>query len=131
MIKEQHAGTLDNICGALARIIIANPSLVPLQEVLPVFVQYLPLREDFDENLAVFKCLNLIYQQGNDVLIPLIERITVIGLQILIKKEYANDETEQIISNLIRQIRKNFPDQFNAATKNDPEIIAFVQKNLQ
>lgn len=31
--QEAHAGTLDNICGALARLIIANSSLVPLQEV--------------------------------------------------------------------------------------------------
>lgn len=31
--QESHAGTLDNICGALARLIIANSELVPLKEV--------------------------------------------------------------------------------------------------
>lgn len=31
--KEQHAGTLDNICGALARLISTNSSLVPMKEV--------------------------------------------------------------------------------------------------
>lgn len=31
--KETHAGTLDNICGALARMIIVNPSGIPMEEV--------------------------------------------------------------------------------------------------
>lgn len=36
--QESHAGTLDNICGALARLIMANSQLVPLKEVnLDVF----------------------------------------------------------------------------------------------
>jgi hypothetical protein len=30
---EKHAGTLDNICGALARLIITNSMLVPMKEV--------------------------------------------------------------------------------------------------
>lgn len=31
--KEAHAGTLDNICGALAKLILVNSSLVPLEQV--------------------------------------------------------------------------------------------------
>lgn len=39
--QESHAGTLDNICGALARLIMANSQLVPLKEVSfdVVFIQ--------------------------------------------------------------------------------------------
>lgn len=109
--KEQHPGTLDNICGALARLISTNSGLVPMKEVnrsakcpanslltlffclkvLPVFVQYLPLREDFEENLAVFRCFDVIYRQGNEHLIPLLGRVLVIGLQVLYKKQHNND----------------------------------------
>lgn len=89
--KEQDSNTLDNICGALARLIIANSSLVPLKDVLPVFVQYLPLRTDFDENLAVFKCLNVAYHQGQQVLVDLMEHIAFVALQVLQKKEYSSD----------------------------------------
>jgi importin-4 len=31
--KEKHAGTLDNICGALARLVVTNSALVPMKSV--------------------------------------------------------------------------------------------------
>uniref|UniRef100_A0A336K9P8 CSON005828 protein n=1 Tax=Culicoides sonorensis TaxID=179676 RepID=A0A336K9P8_CULSO len=127
---ESHAGTLDNICGALARLIIANSTLVPLKEVLPSFIQYLPLREDFDENLAIFKAFTLVYQQGNDVLVPLLDRITAIGLGSLAKKQFSNDETKEIISAFVRQVSQDFPDKFQAAANSDPEILVFTTQNF-
>ncbi|XP_055689529.1 importin-4-like [Lutzomyia longipalpis] len=124
--KEQDANTLDNICGALARLIIANSSLVPLKDVLPVFVQYLPLRTDFDENSAVFKCLHVAYQQGQQVLVELMERIAFVALQVLQKKEYSNDETRDYIYNFVQQIRQDFPEQYGKVITNNPEIAAFA-----
>ncbi|XP_055534571.1 importin-4-like [Wyeomyia smithii] len=125
--KEQHAGTLDNICGALARLITTNSSLVPMKEVLPVFVQYLPLREDFEENQAVFRCLDVIYRQGNDNLIPLLGRVLIIGLQVLYKKQHNSDECRDLIFNFIKQISKDFPDKFTEVVRSDTEIANFVQ----
>lgn len=89
--KEKDSNTLDNICGALARLIIANSNLVPLKDVLPVFIQYLPLRQDFDENQSVFKCLHLVYQQGNPVIAELMEKIILIALSVLMKKQHSSD----------------------------------------
>ncbi|XP_058123821.1 importin-4-like [Anopheles ziemanni] len=125
--KEQHAGTLDNLCGALARLITTNCSLVPLKSVLPVFVQYLPLREDFTENLAVFRCLDLLYKQGDENLVPLMSRVLVIGLQVLYKKEYQDDECNKLVLNLVKQMGKDFPDKFNEVIRGDAELAAFVQ----
>lgn len=31
--KETHAGTMDNICGAVAKMILVNPQAVPLEQV--------------------------------------------------------------------------------------------------
>lgn len=31
--KESHPGTLDNICGAIAKMIIVNPNGIPLEQV--------------------------------------------------------------------------------------------------
>jgi len=40
--KEKHAGTLDNICGALARLILSNVSGVPMEQVsIVVWVEQL------------------------------------------------------------------------------------------
>lgn len=35
--KESHAGTLDNICGALAKMIIVNANGIPLEQVFYFF----------------------------------------------------------------------------------------------
>lgn len=34
MGKETHAGTMDNICGAVAKMIISNVNGVPLEQVI-------------------------------------------------------------------------------------------------
>lgn len=34
-----------------------------------MFIQYLPLREDFEENKWVFQCLSNLYQLGTEVLV--------------------------------------------------------------
>lgn len=89
--QEEHPGTLDNICGALARLILTNYSLIPLGQVLPVFVTHLPLREDFDENNSVFKCFQMLFTQGNEHLLLVLDRVILVGLHILYKQEYHND----------------------------------------
>lgn len=89
--QEQHAGTLDNICGALARLITTNSKLVPLEQVLPVFVQKLPLREDFHENKSIFKCFQVLLTQNNETLIKSLDRIILIGLRVLANQEYKDD----------------------------------------
>lgn len=89
--KEQHAGTLDNICGALARLIITNSQLVPLEQVLPVFIQKLPLREDFDENKSVFKSFQVLLTQGNPNLVAVVDQIILFGLHVLHRNQYKDD----------------------------------------
>lgn len=89
--QEQHPGTLDNICGALARLIMANFKLIPLEQVLPVFIQKLPLREDFDENLAIFKSFTTVWTQQHESLLLVLDGVIMVGLHVLHKKEYKED----------------------------------------
>lgn len=89
--QEEHPGTLDNICGALARLIMTNNTLIPLDQVLPVFVKHLPLREDYDENHSVFKCFQVLFTQGSEALLPVLDRVILVGIHILYKKEYKED----------------------------------------
>ena len=42
--KEKDGRTIDNICGAACRMIIANIKLVPVGEVFPMVVSKLPLK---------------------------------------------------------------------------------------
>lgn len=52
--EKQGARLLDNSAGCVARMIRRHPDAVPLAEVLPRLVDLLPLREDYEENTAVF-----------------------------------------------------------------------------
>ena len=53
----QEARTLDNIAGCVSRLIAKHPDRVPLTLVLPRLVQIIPVREDYEENEAVFKMI--------------------------------------------------------------------------
>lgn len=80
IVTETHGGTRDNIVGAIARLIITNHTILPLDQVFPVFVGHLPLREDFEENKAVFKSILVLYENGHDVIkshIPSLLKVAV------------------------------------------------------
>lgn len=94
--RESFNNAIDNICGAIARLVITNTDLVPMDivsvdfltfdnfnyrkrirskliiflfQVFPGFLQRLPLREDFEEHSAVLKCFGHLYQLGHPVLL--------------------------------------------------------------
>jgi importin-4 len=118
---------LDNICGTLGRLIFANSALVPLKDVLPVFINYLPLRQDYAENDFVFKSLYLVYRQGNEVLPQFLERIILTALTVLSKEQYTKDEVRDHIFEFVKQVRNDFPEKFNNVVNSDAEISRFVQ----
>jgi hypothetical protein len=57
--------TVDNAAGAVARLILAHPEAVPLDQVLPTFTNSLPLKADFEENVPVFDCLFKLFSANN------------------------------------------------------------------
>jgi importin-4 len=48
---------LDNAAGCVARMILANPDKVPLEEVLPRLVELMPTKEDHEVNGPLFQCI--------------------------------------------------------------------------
>lgn len=55
--SDAAAGCVDNAAAAVSRMIVANPSSVPLAAVLPVFLKSLPLKSDVSENETVYNCV--------------------------------------------------------------------------
>lgn len=125
--KETTPGAIDNICGALARLIVTNIALVPLDTVLPVFLDHLPLKDDTNENTAVFRCFKLIYIQARDIFVQQLERILAIAVHVLYKKEYQDNETYENALGLLNEIRENYTPQFNAVCESNPEMVTFLQ----
>jgi importin-4 len=57
LLSTQRARTLDNAAGCVSRMIMAHPEKVPIGEVLPILVDLLPLKEDYDENKPIYDCI--------------------------------------------------------------------------
>lgn len=126
--KEKHAGTLDNICGALARLILSNVSGVPMEQVFPVFVNYLPLREDFDENKAVFECMTYLYQLGHPLLLSHLTSVVKAGFVVLCEHQGVKETLELVLS-LMKMIQLNFQNEFSSVVATlPPEYAPKIQQ---
>nr|CAD7264449.1 unnamed protein product [Timema shepardi] len=117
--KEANPSALDNICGALARMLITNVSGVPMDHVFPVFVNYLPLRQDFDENKAVFRCLLHLYQMGHPLLQKFLSPLVRASL-VVINCQQGDKETLELVSNFISMVRRDFAEEFNKIVSDLP-----------
>ncbi|XP_015365619.1 PREDICTED: importin-4-like [Diuraphis noxia] len=109
--KEQRSKVLDNVYGALARMIITNIEGIPLDHVVPVMINYLPLHEDFVENLTVFKCLVYLYEVGNQYMVSMLEPVVKASLATLSdKRKYYEDDVKEEIIKLLRMYKRDFPE---------------------
>ena len=57
LLQSQGARTIDNACGCVSRMIMAHPDKVPIDDILPVMVGLLPLKDDYEENKPIFDCI--------------------------------------------------------------------------
>lgn len=53
-------------------------------------MQHLPLREDFDENEAVFRCIATLYQQGHPAVVKMLPTIISVAAGVLHNKQTSN-----------------------------------------
>ncbi|XP_072479499.1 importin-4 isoform X1 [Notamacropus eugenii] len=59
--RERHDRVRDNICGALARLLMANHTGRPQKQVLTTLFQTLPLKEDLEEWVTMGKFFTFLY----------------------------------------------------------------------
>ncbi|XP_017888011.1 importin-4-like [Ceratina calcarata] len=126
--KVSHAGIRDNIAGAIARFIITNYSGIPLEQVFPVFVEQLPLREDFEEYTTVFKSVLTLYQAGHPVLKQHMAALLKIAVGVLHDNKATDDEAKGIIMEFIKSAIRDFPSEWCTVYA---ELPADVVENIQ
>ncbi|KAH7679489.1 Importin-beta N-terminal domain-containing protein [Dioscorea alata] len=94
--SEPDNAVRDNAAGAVARMIMVQPQSVPLNQVLPVFLKALPLKEDREESMTVYNCIyNLILSSSPQVL-PLVPEMVHIFAQVVVSPEETNEVKTQI-----------------------------------
>ncbi|KAL8520951.1 hypothetical protein ACS0TY_011484 [Phlomoides rotata] len=90
--SEPDNAVRDNAAGAVARMIIANPESISLNQVLPVFLQVLPLKEDYEESKSVYGCICELVLSSNPQILPFVPQLVNIFAQVAVSP----DETPEV-----------------------------------
>ncbi|XP_057376777.1 importin-4-like [Daphnia carinata] len=110
--REDNPLALDNICAAITRLIIVNMSAVPMDQVFPVLMSHLPLREDFHENSSVLKCFLFLFQNGHPLFVSHLPQIMNVILTMATQQEL-QPEQKPMINELMGNIASGFSDLYN------------------
>ncbi|KAI9610516.1 hypothetical protein H4Q26_006658 [Puccinia striiformis f. sp. tritici PST-130] len=120
--REKSERAKDNAAGAIARMILKNKAALPLDQVLPVFFEALPLKQDFAESSKCFEALFELIQQSHPLVEAHFEHILAVFAHVLqnsvpvVSEEKAMipSETRDQLVALLRQLNTRVPDQLAA-----------------
>ena len=85
-------------------MILFFQSLVPLDSVLPVLFQHLPLRQDLDEYEVIFTLLGALQVQGHPIVISELPKIVNCSLHLVTSDEEFN--SEKVIPTMISVMQR-------------------------
>ncbi|KAK3601658.1 hypothetical protein CHS0354_038221 [Potamilus streckersoni] len=121
--KETNGRVQDNICAATCRLVWAHQSAVPLEHVIPVVVKLLPLKEDFEENPTIFKCLFQLFEAGSQEVAKQLPTLLTVCCKVLGTKEIKT-ETESMIIQFVQSVHHKFPQDFDNLKSTLPPVQA-------
>ncbi|EPS73729.1 hypothetical protein M569_01025, partial [Genlisea aurea] len=76
--SEPDNAVRDNAAGAVARMIMVHLESIPLNQVLPIFLRVLPLKEDFEESVSVYGCICNLVLSSNSQIVPFVPQVVSI-----------------------------------------------------
>lgn len=107
----------DNAVGAVARMIVKNTAAVPLDQVLPVFLDALPLRNDFLENRPVFRAIFHLFNTQPQIFHPHLDKLLHVFAFVLdpTGPDQVGDEIRAELIGLIGLLNREEPGRVQAA----------------
>ncbi|KAJ7623266.1 armadillo-type protein [Roridomyces roridus] len=107
----------DNAAGAVARMMVRNIAAVPLDQVLPVLIGALPLRNDVLENRPVFRALFFLFRTNGAALHPYIGNLLPVFGHVLDpnQPDQIGDEIRAELIQLIGALNAEDPGAIQAA----------------
>lgn len=107
----------DNAAGAVGRMIVKNAAALPLDQILPVLISGLPLKNDYLENRPVFRALFHLFRNASTTLLPFIDNILPVFVHVLDPNEpdQLGDEVRAELINLIGALNAEVPQKIQAA----------------
>ena len=73
----------DNAVGAVSRMVYKNPSALPLDQVLPVLFDAIPLQQDYLENRPLFRAVFQLFKVQPQVLEPYLDKLLTVFAVVL------------------------------------------------
>lgn len=95
---------VDNALAAVARLINAAPTAVPIAQVLPVIVAALPLREDITEGPCLYQCLATLLATNDATAVGMADSLVACFGETLLTTSKAMDETKLIAVTALKQL---------------------------
>ncbi|EMD38718.1 hypothetical protein CERSUDRAFT_112448 [Gelatoporia subvermispora B] len=107
----------DNAMGSVARMILKNTAAVPLDQVIPTFMDALPLKNDYQENVPVFRAIFHLFRTNAGLLAPYMEKLLQVFAFVLDPNgaDMLTDEIRAELINLIGLLNNENPAMVQAA----------------
>ncbi|PLW48719.1 hypothetical protein PCASD_03169 [Puccinia coronata f. sp. avenae] len=120
--REKSERAKDNAAGAIARMILKNKAALPLDQVLPVFFEALPLKQDFAESSKCFEALFDLIQMSHPLVRTHFDHILAVFAHVLQnsvpavpeEKAMIPAETREQLVAVLRQLNSQVPDELSA-----------------
>jgi len=124
---ETSPRVVDQIVGAVCRIVVANVTKVPVEELTKAALDHLPLKEDMDEYDFVFKFFLTLFSAGHAVTVQCLPKIVECSLAFMNSPETDKPKTSPLVSQLLKSVSSSFSAEFNsvvgALTPDQAQII--------
>ena len=106
----------DNAAGAVARLILRNTAAVPLEQVLPVLIGVLPLKNDYLENRPVFRAIFHLFKSHTQAILPFIDQLLPVFAHVLdpSSPDQLGDEVRAELLNLLKLLNAEIPGKLQA-----------------
>jgi hypothetical protein len=102
--NDSSAACMDNAAAAVARMIMASPTHVPLPQVLPAFLRVLPLKTDMTENETVYACLLGLLQMNHPDMLANVTEVKRIFSEASQEGSKVDDETKQKLQQTLQTL---------------------------
>ncbi|XP_061445058.1 importin-4 isoform X2 [Rhineura floridana] len=114
--QERNNRVADNVCGAVARMVMANSGGVPIGQVFPVLLHALPLKEDLEEYKTVFRCISFIYEHDPQQVLQQMGEVVQTSSNVLGKEDVPSEGRNTLVT-LLRDLSARCPSEFQMAVR--------------
>lgn len=107
----------DNAAGAVSRLILTNSQIVPLETVLPVLFDALPLDSDPLENRPLFRAIFLLFSQNPNYILHYLDKLIPAFVRVLDPNnpDEIGDENRANLIQLLASVNQHVPGRLQAA----------------